>query len=81
MDYKIVHYVKENEWAIKSEWEQERRLAHNDWEWVRTYKEEWAKRFFHEETAISTLVIIKHKWELKTEQEYQEPEKQSWSEL
>lgn len=89
-EYKIAYYAKENERAIKKEkkvWEGEddkevRWLSRDGNERVRTYKEERAKRFFHEDAAISTLVIIKRRWDIRNQEPYRpEPEKQSWSEL
>lgn len=81
-NYEIVHFLKDNEWSI--------RRTNNEEEWwlskdggnpVWTHKKEWARRFFHEETAIQALMIVKTKWkEIKEEQQYKQ-EKQSWSEL
>ena len=88
--YNIVHYPKENEYAIKKYkevkiWDEtvteEWWLCRNNNEWIWTPKEHWAKRFFHQDTAASALVIAKRKWVKEQEVYRPEPEKQSWSEL
>lgn len=84
MGYNIVHYTKENEYAIKKEieWADPKRLSNYNKEWVRTYKEQWAKRFFHEDEATSALALIKIKWNIKDrEPDRPDVEKQSWDEL
>lgn len=84
MEPKIVHYPKENERAIKMDRGEEAWwLGLKDWKRMWTYKEQWAYRFFHEDSAVSALVIVKHKkWELKEEKPFRpEQPKQSWGEF
>ena len=85
--YKIWHYKRANE-----------RIIYREFDWMVQYLCSWmirssnknsAQRFLHEQEAVSTLVVIKSQWELRTEEEYIEEkienlrnkEKQSWSEL
>lgn len=60
--YNIVHFLPENEWAIKKEKEEtEVRLTNDHGERMWTPKKERAKRFFHKDEAESALVLIKMK--------------------
>ena len=62
MEYEIVHFLKENERAIRREKNEKKRWLSNDHgERIRTLKQEWAKRFFHKDEAESALVVIKRK--------------------
>lgn len=81
--HEIVHYKRENEWAIRRKTEdEEQRLSYDGAWFVWTYKEEWAKRFFHEDTAVQALMVIKTRWDIKEELPRRPiQEKQSWSEL
>lgn len=67
-EYKIGHYKRENE-----------RIIYREFDWMVQYLGSWmiwvsnkghARRFLHEQDAISTLSVIKFKWDLKTEEEY-----------
>lgn len=82
-EYRIVHFLPENEWAIKRETGENALWLTNDHgERMRTPKEGRAKRFFHQDEAESALVLIKRKWNIKEREPYRpEPEKQSWDEL
>lgn len=79
-DYRIAHYPESNERAIMRVNEDDKRWLAP--EWVRTKKEARAKRYFHEDSAISTLTKIKFKWDLEEEKPYRpEVAAQSWHEL
>lgn len=80
-NYEIVHYARDDEWAIRKVNNEETWwLSNNNGKPAWTYKEEWARRFFHKETAMSALAVVKTKqWEIKEEWCIQE--KQSWSEF
>lgn len=67
-EYKIGHYKRANE-----------RIIYREFDWMVQYLCSWmiwssnknsAQRFLHEQDAISTLSVIKFKWDLKTEEEY-----------
>lgn len=61
-EYRIVHFLPENEWAIKRETGENALWLTNDHgERMRTPKEGRAKRFFHQDEAESALVLIKRK--------------------
>ena len=66
--YKIWHYKKDNE-----------RIIYREFDWMVQYLCPWmiwssnknsAKKFLYEQGAVSTLSVIKFKWDLKTEEEY-----------
>ena len=86
-EYKIGCYKREKERIIYREYDNMVQYLAPWMIW--TSNKNSAKRFFHEQDAVSNLVVIKSKWELKTEEEYIEEkienlknkEKQSWSEL
>ena len=88
-EYKIAHYKRENEWSIFRKFED--MIQWLDSRTVRVNSKKLAKRFLHEQDAISALIFIRSKeWELKTEKEYREEvekelskkkEKTSWSEF
>ena len=84
-DYKIAHYLKENERAIfRESWDTKQWLSSNK---IWTKNERWAWRYLHEQDCVSALSIIKFSKWLKTEEEYihekieEEKIKQSWGEL
>ena len=88
-EYFIAHWSKENERAIfrqDEEWDVTQWLS---WELVWTREKRYAKKFLHEQDAVSSLSIIKSKWDLRTEEQYIEEiiensknkEKHTWSEL
>jgi hypothetical protein len=67
-EYKIGHYKRANE-----------RIIYKEYDWLVQYLAPWmiwtsnkssAKRFLHEQDAVSNLSVIKFKWDLKTEEEY-----------
>ena len=61
-EYEIAHFPKENEWAIRRKRDEEVWwLSSDNGEMVRTHKKEWARRFFHRETAVQALIIVKTK--------------------
>ena len=61
-DYKIVHFLKENERSIKKESEEgEFWFGRDHDQWIWTPHEKRAKRFFHKGSAESALVIAKMK--------------------
>lgn len=82
-EYKIAHYNKDNERAIFRELEWIR-----EWLWygMRRWKEEDAKRYWHESDSVSALITIRLWWiqdallQEKKESE-EKSEKTSWSEL
>lgn len=70
-DYKINHYSKDNERMIIRKNDNEIRYLSPEQIWTR--KKERAKKFFHEEDAISAFISIRTKWEhLKNEIEFTE---------
>lgn len=77
-EYKIGHYKSVNEWII-----------YREYDWMVQYLGSWmiwvnnkshAKRFLHEQDAVSTLSVCKFKWDLKTEEEYVQ-EKIDWAKI
>ena len=84
-EYKIAHFKRENEWSIFRKFED--MIQWLDSRNVRVNSKKLAKRFLHEQDAISALIFIKTQWELKTEEQYTEEkkeekkEKRSWSEF
>lgn len=67
-EYKIGHYKRENEWIIYREYDWMVQYLGSWMIWVNDKKN--ARRFLHEQDAISSLSVIKFKWDLKTEEEY-----------
>ncbi len=66
--YKIWHYKRDNEWIIYREFDgMVQYLA--GW-MIRSSNKNSAKRFLHEQDAVSALSIIKFSKWLKTEEEY-----------
>lgn len=61
-EYKIVHFLPENERSIKREvGDNKLRLSYDRGERIWTPKKQRAKRFFHDYEAMSALVVIKRK--------------------
>ena len=58
-EYKINHYSKENERVIIKENDNETRYLSP--EQIRTRKKKRAKKFFHEEDAVSAFISIRTK--------------------
>jgi hypothetical protein len=86
-EYFIAHWKQENERAIFRKDEDGDIVQWLSWELVWTKEKRYAKRFLHEQDAVSSLSIIKSKWDLKTEEEYidevitEKKKKMSWWEL
>ena len=58
-NYKIAYFKSDNEWVImREDGDNVQWLSSND---VWTVHKQWAKRFFHEDTATSALIISKRK--------------------
>lgn len=82
-EYKIAHIKKENERAIfrTYDWMKQRLGPEMGW----SKNKSIAKRFIHEQDAISVLIFIRTQWESKIDEQYIEEkiektkEKRSWS--
>jgi hypothetical protein len=67
-EYKIGCYKRANERIIYREYDNMVQYLAPWMIW--TSNKNSAKRFLHEQDAVSTLSVIKFKWDLKTEEEY-----------
>ena len=67
-EYKIWHYPRENERIIYRTDGDTAQYFTSQKLWASDKKQ--AKRFLHQQEAVSALVIIKRSWDLKTEEEY-----------
>lgn len=78
-EYKIVHFSKGNERAIKkSNGEQELRLCpDNSW----SKNGNTARRFLYEDSAVGAFITIRHSWEPEIQKKEERWEKQSWGEF
>lgn len=78
-NYKIAYFKSDNEWAIMREDGDNTQWLSSDNTW--TKHKQRAKRFFHEDTATSNLIIAKRK--CLEEEKIQKPEvaASTWGEL
>lgn len=84
MEYKIAHFSKENERAIFKREDDTDRWLCRDNSWSENSKH--ARRFLHEDTAVSALITIRRGWEIditstRKSELGEHKEKELWSEL